>query len=119
MTTIDSLRKRWAAVVRRRRARGLRGDTGAAMRVTIEGGLPCEPWWAYAGELRLYRDGAETFEEFAARCLDAAREAGERLLVVGGLPRYGEVHEMFDGFEAFWDAKCAPTYPDVPEISKR
>jgi hypothetical protein len=56
--------------------------------IVILGGLPGsdDPTFATAGDLRWERAPAETLPAFRARAMAAATAAGERYIVIGGLP---------------------------------
>ena len=60
------------------------GGTQPAL-IVIRGGLP-DVLHATAGELRFVCAPDEPLDEFKDRVLDAAAEAGEPFVVIGGLP---------------------------------
>jgi hypothetical protein len=62
---------------------------GGPLRVVIIHGTlpPGEPLWGTAGPHEWLREPGEDLDAFADRVAAAAREAGERLLVLGGLPQ--------------------------------
>jgi hypothetical protein len=101
--------------------RQLRRKPGAGMFTILEitGGLPGPISFAYAGGHRWDRAEGEDFDAFVRRSADAALEAGEMAMNVGGLPRGDEGAKFrkpdgeFD-FEAWW-ATVAPYYPEVPD----
>ena len=63
-----------------------RGGTEPTL-IVVHGGLPEELQDATAGRLRFVSAPGEPFDEFKDRVLDAAAEAGESFVVIGGLPR--------------------------------
>jgi hypothetical protein len=111
-----SFKERLEAIERMMRAR-----PGAGMFTILEisGGLPCPVSHAYNGDMRWDRADGEDMDAFIRRSADAAIEAGQMSLNVGGLPRgdeyakYRKPDGEFD-FEAWWQAEAAPTYSDVP-----
>jgi hypothetical protein len=57
------------------------------MIIVVHGGLPPgDPLFASAGASEWIRAADEELDAFADRCAKAAGDAGERLLVIGGLP---------------------------------
>lgn len=60
----------------------------AAPQVIIISGGPCrgDPTFATAGGLQWERAPAESFADFQTRATAAATAAGERFVIIGGLP---------------------------------
>ena len=78
---VNRLESRIAALERRQQ------QHGEVKVVVIRGGLQDgDPTYGKAGELRFQRADDETFPTFQARTVAAAAAAGERLVVIGGLP---------------------------------
>jgi hypothetical protein len=110
-----SIEKRLRAVEQRINAKS--GSASGAFRIVIvEGGLG-EILWSYAGELKWRREPGEELDAFIERSAIAAREAGERSLVIGGLGGPEEIAE-FPDFES-WFAAYQPEYSDVPQVTVR
>ena len=117
MATIISLGERLDAIERQ-----LRQRPGAGMFTILEisGGLPGPINFAYAGSQRWDRAEGEDFDAFVRRSADAAFEAGQMSLIVGGLSKGDECSKYrkpdgeFD-FEAWWSTVAAPYYPEVPD----
>lgn len=61
----------------------------ALLEITVRGGLPGsdDPLFAGAGEMRWQRAPDETFVAFRERAVRAAMAAGERFIIIGGLPQ--------------------------------
>ena len=60
--------------------------------IIIRGGLPGsdDPTFARAGEMRWQRTPDESFAVFRARAMTEASAAGERFIIIGGLPNLSE-----------------------------
>jgi hypothetical protein len=110
-----SIEKRLRAVEQRINAKP--GSASCAFRIVIiEGGLG-EILWSYAGELKWRREPGEELDTFFERSANAAREAGEPFLVIGGLGGPEELAE-FPDFES-WFAAVQPDYSDVPPVERK
>jgi hypothetical protein len=67
---------------------------GRLMVVVVHGALPPGvPIYGNAGANEWLREAGEDLDLFADRCALAARELGERLLVIGGLPQRQAQHD--------------------------
>jgi hypothetical protein len=109
----DNLRKRLERLQARLNAE-YSSRPGASMKIVIvHGGLLSEPIFAMAGENEWFRERAgedpaaifgEDLDMFADRCAKAARELGEQLLVIGGLPATQRQHDTAMAVRAMWDA---------------
>jgi hypothetical protein len=113
--TTKSFRDRLDAIERQLNAKP---GGGAFHILQISGCLPGPVNHAYAGPHRWDRAEGEEHEAFARRAAQAAVEAGEMEMVLGGLPGRDEVAKFWkpDGefdFDAWW-ATIAPYYPEVP-----
>jgi hypothetical protein len=113
----ESFRKRLEAIERQ-----MRRKPGAGMFVILEvtGGLPGPVSYAYSGDMRWDRAEGEDFDAFVRRAANAALEAGQMALNVGGLPRSDEYakYRKPDGefdFERWWQEVAAPHYPEAPD----
>jgi hypothetical protein len=78
-------------VTLRRRLRALEQTAGIGdgfTVITVKGGFP-DPAGEYARarEMKQGRRDGETSEQFRARAIAEAREAGRKFIVFGGLPR--------------------------------
>jgi hypothetical protein len=79
---VNRLESRIAALERRQQQ-----QHGEVKVVVIRGGLhDGDPNYGKVGELRFQRADDESFPAFQARVVAAAAAAGERLVVIGGLP---------------------------------
>jgi hypothetical protein len=113
----ESFRKRLDAIERQ-----MRQKPGAGQFVIweITGCLPGPINYAYSAGHRWDRAEGEEFDTFVRRAADAAIEAGQMALNVGGLPRSDEYakYRKPDGefdFERWWQEVAAPHYPEVPD----
>lgn len=90
MISDNELTRRLDVLERRMNAElpGTLPPSGPLRVVIIHGTLPPgEPLWGTAGSHEWLREPGEDLDAFADRVAAAAREAGERLLVLGGLPQ--------------------------------
>jgi hypothetical protein len=117
MTVTRSFKERLEAIERR-----IRAKPGAGTFVILEvlGCLPGPINFAYAGLHRWERTEGEDVDAFVRRSADAALEAGQMALNVGGLPRSDEYakYRKPDGefdFDRWWQEVAAPHYPEVPD----
>jgi hypothetical protein len=87
----NELARRLEALERRMNAERISGQLPpeSPLRVVVVSGClpPGEPLWGAAGSHEWLRGPREDLDAFADRAAAAAREAGEPLLVIGGLPR--------------------------------
>jgi len=94
----EQLTRRLEALERRMNAEQPSGTLppGGPLRVVIVSGClpPGEPLWGAAGSHEWLRGPGEDLDAFADRAAAAAREAGEPLLVIGGLPSSSAQHEV-------------------------
>lgn len=101
----NDLERRLEALSRRLNAEqaGLRPG-GPLQCVVIFGALPPgEPLFAGAGEHEWIRDyPTEPLDAFADRAVAGAREAGETLLVIGGLPTTQAEQDVAQAAHAAW-----------------
>jgi hypothetical protein len=117
MTVKKSFKERLEAIEARMRTKP---GAGTFVILEITGGLPGPINFAYAGGQRWDRADGEDFNAFVRRAADAALEAGQMAVNVGGLPRGGEYEKYrkpdgeFD-FERWWQEVAAPHYPEVPD----
>lgn len=73
--------------------------------VVIHGALPPGiPLWAVFGEHELIREPDEELEAFAERAMAAARELGEKLCVIGGLPTSAAQFAVAEAAYDLWAA---------------
>jgi hypothetical protein len=100
----------------------LRRTPGAGMFsiLQVAGCLPGPLSYAYSGDMRWERAEGEDTEAFIRRAADAAIEANQMSLNVGGLPRGDEYAQYLkpDGefdFDRWWQEVAAPHYPEVPD----
>jgi hypothetical protein len=77
---------------------------GGPLRVVVVHGClpPGLPLFAVAGEFEWIRGQAEDLDAFADRAAAAARDAGETLLVIGGLPRSQAQQDVAQAAHAAW-----------------
>jgi hypothetical protein len=117
MTVTKSFKERIEAIERRIRAKP---GAGTFVILEITGGLPGPVSFAYAGQHRWERTEGEDLDAFVRRSADAALEAEQMALNVGGLPlsdeyaKYRKPDGEFD-FDRWWQEVAAPHYPEVPD----
>jgi hypothetical protein len=90
MTTTSEITRRLEALERRMNAELPSGlPPGGPLRVVVIHGClpPGIPLWAVAGPYEWMREPGEDLDAFADRAAAAARDAGEQVLVLGGLPQ--------------------------------
>jgi hypothetical protein len=107
MTTTNEITRRLEALSRRLNAEQASGPLppGGPMRVVVVFGClpPGEPLFAGAGEHEWIREWpAEPLDAFADRAVAGARNAGETLLVIGGLPRSQAQQDVAQAAHAEW-----------------
>lgn len=113
----NDLERRLEALQRRLNADRPAGTTagGALLCVEISGCLPTPdglPLWANAGEHEWIRSDGEDLDLFADRCVAAALEAGQRLLVIGGFPISQAGHDRAQAAHAEWLASDSGVPPE-------
>jgi hypothetical protein len=84
--------------------------------IRIFGGLPGnELCYASAGERRFQRQPGEDQATFEDRLLEAALEAGEPFVIVGGLPDVCELNDRSDKVAAIGEKCLTPNAPNREE----
>jgi hypothetical protein len=106
MTTTKEITRRLEALERQMNEERPSGalPPGGPLRVVVVHGClpPGEPLFAVAGALEWIREPEEDLDAFADRAAAGARDAGEKLLVIGGLPQSQAQHEVAQAAHAAW-----------------
>jgi hypothetical protein len=117
--TIEQLTRRVEALQKRmndERASGVPAGEGLQI-ILITGCLPTVdglPLYANAGGHEWLRGASEDIGAFADRVAYGAREAGERLCVIGGFPRSQAQQDMAQAAHAEWLASDDGVPPVTP-----
>jgi len=100
----NELARRLEALEKRMNAELSDLPPGGPLRVVVIHGClpPGDPLWGNAGSHEWLREPGEDLDAFADRAAAAARELGEQLLMLGGLPSSQAQNDVAQAAHAAW-----------------